>query len=703
MIQNKTILVVEDNAINREMLTDILSSQYTVLEAENGQEALEILEQSGEEIAIILLDVIMPVMDGYTFLDRIKQDAEWSLIPVIVMTQGSSENDEVTALAHGATDFVPKPYRPQVILHRIASIISLRETAAMANQFMFDRLTGLYSKEYFLRKARDLLRENPDTEYTIVCSNVENFKLYNDTFGVQAGDRLLQDIAASLRKRVGKHGIYGRFNADRFVSLQERGWELVDRAVLMEEERQRSQSKSRNASLKWGIYEIQDRSIPVEQMCDRAMLAADSIKGFYNRRFAVYDDKLRSKLLREQAITDAMEDALEQGQFVVYLQPKYCLDDGSLAGAEALVRWIPPQWGLMPPGEFIPLFEKNGFITRLDRYVWEQACKLLRRWKTMGYPLFEVSVNVSRADIYQADLVDVLQEIVQKYGVDPALLHLEITESAYTENPSQIISTVDQLRSLGFIVEMDDFGSGYSSLNMLSQLKLDVLKLDMKFIQSEMSKPPERGILRFIVELARPMDLAVVAEGVETWEQMDRLRKIGCDYGQGYYFAKPMPSSDFENLLKEQAEKAAQTPVQAPAEEDTALGVLLVVDENARSRKLIRQAYSEQYTILEEESTEGALTRIASWGGKLSAVVLSATLPEGGAAAVIRTVREDPSLADTPILAMAPSGTDLGQLSQTLDVDDFAFKPWDQLCNQCLQGRIAWLKQQPDAGSGVTR
>ncbi|MDD5863682.1 MAG: EAL domain-containing protein [Firmicutes bacterium] len=703
MIQNKTILVVEDNAINREMLTDILSSQYTVLEAENGQEALEILEQSGEEIAIILLDVIMPVMDGYTFLDRIKQDAEWSLIPVIVMTQGSSENDEVTALAHGATDFVPKPYRPQVILHRIASIISLRETAAMANQFMFDRLTGLYSKEYFLRKARELLRENPDTEYTIVCSNVENFKLYNDTFGVQAGDLLLQDIAASLRKRVGKHGIYGRFNADRFVSLQERGWELVDRAVLMEEERQRSQSKSRNASLKWGIYEIQDRSIPVEQMCDRAMLAADSIKGFYNRRFAVYDDKLRSKLLREQAITDAMEDALEQGQFVVYLQPKYCLDDGSLAGAEALVRWIHPQWGLMPPGEFIPLFENNGFITRLDRYVWEQACKLLRRWKTMGYPLFEVSVNVSRADIYQADLVDVLQEIVQKYGVDPALLHLEITESAYTENPSQIISTVDQLRSLGFIVEMDDFGSGYSSLNMLSQLKLDVLKLDMKFIQSEMSKPPERGILRFIVELARPMDLAVVAEGVETWEQMDRLRKIGCDYGQGYYFAKPMPSSDFENLLKEQAEKAAQTPVQAPAEEDTALGVLLVVDENARSRKLIRQAYSEQYTILEEESAEGALARIASWGGKLSAVVLSATLPEGGAAAVIRRVREDPSLADTPILAMAPSGTDLGQLSQTLDVDDFAFKPWDQLCNQCLQGRIAWLKQQPDAGSGVTR
>ena len=191
MLPKRQILVVEDNPLNREMLLEILSGQYAVLEAENGQEALDVLKAHADNIAVILLDVMMPVMDGFTFLEKIKADAELSLIPVIVMTQSDSEADEVTALAHGATDFVPKPYRPQVILHRVASIINLRETAAMVNLFQYDRLTGLYSKEFFYQKVRERLQEDPDGAYSIVCSNIENLKLFNDTFGVPAGDRLL--------------------------------------------------------------------------------------------------------------------------------------------------------------------------------------------------------------------------------------------------------------------------------------------------------------------------------------------------------------------------------------------------------------------------------------------------------------------------------------------------------------------------------
>lgn len=547
----KKILLVDDNEINREMLSDMLSSQYSVLEAENGQVALQLLGQGNEDVAIILLDMMMPVMDGFSVLDRLKKKPEWSLIPVIVMTEGGSEEYEVAALAHGATDFVPKPYRPQVILHRIASLISLRENAATVNQLKYDRLTGIYSKEFFFRMVRERLLENPDREYDILCSNVENFKLYNDVFGVQAGDRLLQNIADTLRELIGEEGIFGHFNADRFVCLQERDSALHDRMALVEKVHQDYLSKAKSVVMKWGIYEIVDRSIPVEQMCDRAMLAVDGIKGYYHKYLAVYDDALREKLLREQAITDAMEAALAQGQFALYFQPKYRLDDGALAGAEALVRWVHPKWGILPPGEFIPLFEKNGFITRLDRYVWEQACRLIQKWQKKGCSPLSVSVNVSRADIYQADLADVLGEVVRKWGINPKLLHLEITESAYTEDPEQIISTVDQLRDLGFTVEVDDFGSGYSSLNMLSQLKLDVLKLDMHFIQNEMAKPAERGILRFIVELARSLELKVVAEGVETWEQMERLRNLGCDYGQGYYFSKPIPEADYERLLSQ--------------------------------------------------------------------------------------------------------------------------------------------------------
>ena len=432
MDPRKRILVVEDNELNRAMLCEILAEKYGVLEACNGPEALDILRQNRDGVSLILLDVMMPVMDGYTFLDRVREDEELSLIPVIVMTQGSSEEDEVAALAHGATDFVPKPYRPQVILHRVASLIKLRETAAMVNMFQYDRLTGLYSKEFFYQKVRELLDANPDREYNIVCSNIENFKLFNDTFGMKEGDRLLREVADVAKEMVGNGGFCGRYTADRFLCLLERKMEKQDRQnfgnFVLE-----GVTALRNIVMRWGIYEITDTSIPVEQMCDRALLAVDSIKGQYNQYFAVYDDALRGKLLREKAITDAMETALAEGQFMVYLQPKYSLKENCMAGAEALVRWNHPEWGFMSPGEFIPLFEKNGFIHRLDQYVWECVCALLSRWQEQGLPLLPVSMNVSRTDIYQIDLVETFRGLVQKYGINPRYLHLEITESASCE------------------------------------------------------------------------------------------------------------------------------------------------------------------------------------------------------------------------------------------------------------------------------
>ena len=550
MVPQKQILIVEDNELNRAMLVEILSSEYQVLEAENGQEALDILEHHKDDIALILLDVMMPVMDGYPFLDRVKADTELALIPVIVMTQGDSEDDEVSALAHGATDFVPKPYRPRVILHRVASIINLRETAALVNQFQYDWLTGLYSKEFFYRKVRERLDQDYEREYTIVCTNIENFKLYNDAFGREAGDRLLKESAANMKSLLGSHSICGRYGADRFMFLEEREKEKSDREQFFLGKYMNRPKNMENVAVNWGIYEIYDRSIPVEQMCDRALLAADSIKGQYNQPFAIYDDNLRNKLMREKAIVDAMEIALAEEQFIVYLQPKYRLDDERMVGAEALVRWIHPEWGFMSPGEFIPLFEKNGFIPCLDQYIWEKVCMLLRDWKEQGHPLLPISVNVSRADVYQSHIVDTFSDLIRKYDIDPAYLHLEITESAYTENTSQIISTVEELHKRGFIIEMDDFGSGYSSLNMLSQMTLDILKLDMKFIQNELAKPVEQSLLNDIISMAHRLHLSVVAEGVETKEQEERLQKVGCDYAQGYYFAKPMPVKEFEELLK---------------------------------------------------------------------------------------------------------------------------------------------------------
>ena len=499
MLSQKKILVVEDNAINREMLRAILSAEYEVLEAKNGKEALEVLNEFGENISLILLDIVMPVMDGYTFLSVVKENSAYSAIPVIVTTQSDGESDEVTALSHGAADFVAKPYKPQIILHRVASIINLRETAAMINLIQYDRLTGLYSKEFFYQRVKEILIRNPDREYDIVCSDIENFKLVNDAFGIPAGDRLLCDVAALYKDRVGNRGICGRFNADQFACLLEHRWTYTNDLFLEALNQINELTNARNVVMKWGIYRVKGRSASVEQMCDRALLAAQSIKGQYGKYFAEYNDELRNKLLREQAITDEMEQALEQGQFEIYLQPKYRIKDDSLAGAEALVRWNHPKWGIQSPAEFIPLFEKNGFITKLDQYVWDKTCRVLHEWEDKGYPELSVSVNVSRADIYHADLVGILVHTVKKYGLPPSRLHLEITESAYTENPKQIIDTVNNLREQGFVIEMDDFGSGYSSLNMLNDMPIDVLKLDMKFIQNETAKPVNQGILRFIM------------------------------------------------------------------------------------------------------------------------------------------------------------------------------------------------------------
>lgn len=253
MISQKKILVVEDNEINRAMLSEILSSEYQVLEAENGAVALDVLKEYGEGISLILLDIIMPVMDGYTFLAHVKADQAYSSIPVIVTTQSDGESDEVAALSHGAADFVAKPYRPQIILHRVASIINLRETAAVINMIQYDRLTGLYSKEFFYQRVKEILLQHPDRKYDILCSDIENFKLINDIFGIPAGDRLLCGVADMYTRLVGDKGICGRFNADQFACLLEHTAEYTDDMFIELGMEINSLSHAKNIVMKWGF------------------------------------------------------------------------------------------------------------------------------------------------------------------------------------------------------------------------------------------------------------------------------------------------------------------------------------------------------------------------------------------------------------------------------------------------------------------
>ncbi|MEG1800793.1 MAG: EAL domain-containing protein, partial [Oscillospiraceae bacterium] len=283
-------------------------------------------------------------------------------------------------------------------------------------------------------------------------------------------------------------------------------------------------------------------------MYNRATLAAKTCKGNYVDFYAYYTESMSSALASEQAITNEMNFALENGQFQIYLQPQYNIHTNSPCGAEALVRWFHPQKGMLSPGVFIPVFERNGFISKLDYYVWEQACKCLHAWKLKGLVPYPISVNISRVNIYNPNLVSLLLELVKRYELEPSLLKLELTESAYTDSPIAMKKIMSQLQKLGFTIMMDDFGSGYSSLSMLKDILVDVLKIDMTFLSK--TEIPGRGenIIASVIRMAKWLSIPVIAEGAETAEQVDFLRSVGCDYVQGYYFARPMPVAEYEKL-----------------------------------------------------------------------------------------------------------------------------------------------------------
>ena len=393
---------------------------------------------------------------------------------------------------------------------------------------------------------------HPNESFLLVYGDIDRFKVYNDLFGAPAGDRLLADIGAMIRNLMTAWAAAARLRADHFVCCCSRSSFDPDRMLAALDAWFASYREDFTFFVRLGIFPIDDPSLDVNLMCDRALLALRSAKsGYVGSKYVFYDEKLRSSVLKEQELAGEMIAALEGGQFVPYFQPQYRYATGRMIGAEVLARWNHPAKGLLGPTEFIPVFERNGLIATFDYYMWEQACRCLRMWidgrGVEGAP--RLSVNLSRADIYRSDLCTYLEGLIERYDVPAELLHLEITESAYMEAPEQLIGAVTKLRAAGFVVEMDDFGSGYSSLNTLKDVPVDVLKLDMGFLGASASS---RGglILASVVRMARWLDLPLIAEGVETKQQAAYLASVGCDYMQGYLFSKPVDRETFEKLLE---------------------------------------------------------------------------------------------------------------------------------------------------------
>ena len=541
----RTVLIIEDNVMNREILTELLSDSFDVIEAENGMIGLETLHQHQRDISVILLDVYMPICNGFEFLEERLKHPYLSAIPVIVMTASSSVEDEIRCLQLGAADFITKPFMPEVMKNRIQSIIRLSESSAMLDKLEKDHLTDLYSKEFFSHNASKILSESPNEMFDLLCSDIEHFRTLNDRYGQKRCDELLCDLAKKLSAAIPHVIAGGRIDADVFAFLMkhhEQDWTGRLKDIL-------GSDYPVNASIKYGIMQNVPHDMPVPTMCERAQMALNRVKGKYSVDVGWYDENLRQAMLKEQRMVDEMASALRSHQFQVYFQPKHDIQNNCVSGAEALVRWIHPQLGFVSPGEFIPLFEKNGFLTQLDPYVWEECCREIRRCQQNGIPVVPVSINVSRMLFDVPDLVENLIDLVNSYGVDPSLLHIELTESACAEKAEHIVETLKKMHDSGFRIELDDFGSGYSTLTSLRTLTLDVMKLDMSLIRYA-AKNNDYSLIRYSILLAECLKLQTVAEGIETKEQLDAMKVLGCDYVQGYYYSRPLPREEFETYLK---------------------------------------------------------------------------------------------------------------------------------------------------------
>ncbi len=550
---NNIVLIADHQEINRRTLIHILCNDYDLLEADNGEKALQLMRQYRQQLAAVILDLsVSGQSDGQKIVREWKEDKSIGTIPVIAAVEAGDEQGGI--LQTGVWEIVQRPYVPDVVRFRVKNVIErseLRKLKQVKNICEYDELTGIYNKRMFLYKTKEMLNRYPEETFAFIHFDIYQFHLVNQFYGIREADRLLRYIADQLvcMAEDFKHFTYGRYRADVFCFCMPFQNEQSVLQIIEKIREDINNFKIEHVLVPvFGICVTDDAGEQIITVSDRANLAAKQCKGNYIQNYSFYDVSMSEQLVKEQKIINTMKAALMQEQFVLYIQPKYDLHTNMVDGGEVLVRWRSPENGIIAPGDFIPVFERNGFITKLDYYIWEHTCQMIRRWLDQGREPFPVSVNISRVSLCDDKLADVIMDLVRRYRIEPRLLHLELTESSYTSNPKLIKKTMAQLQKYGFCILMDDFGSGYSSLNTLKDIVVDILKIDMKFLSD--SEVPGRGenILASVVRMAKWLDMPVIAEGVEKESQVAFLRSIGCEFVQGYYFSKPMPVEEYERL-----------------------------------------------------------------------------------------------------------------------------------------------------------
>ena len=551
----RLVLIVDDEQINRNILGHIVGDDFDCVFATNGEEAVAKIQEHGELLSLVLLDLRMPVMDGFEVIRWMKSSDDYAEIPVIVLT--SDESAEVDSLQLGASDFIMKPFSvPEVILTRMQKTIELYEDRSIIQSTEREELTGLFNKEYFYRYAEQFDKFHQDLVMDAVFIDINHFHLINELYGRKAGDEVLLHLADYLKSlREKTRCIAGRMEADKFFLYIEQG-KVKYPEMIKAIDSHFEEFRNIHVHVRCGIYPSVDKELAMETRFDRAIQAINSLKDKYSKTIARYDNAAYQKQLFEDLLLNELDDALAAQQFYLQFQPKYNIHEETpvLTSAEVLVRWNHPEHGQISPGLFVPVFEKNGLIQKLDYYIWDKALECAGRWKNDYGIELPLSINVSRLDLYNQALIEDITQKLSQYGVLKEKLYLEITESAYMDDPEQLNEIIEHLRSEGFKIEMDDFGSGYSSLNMLADVPVDVLKMDMRFVQNLNSSKKQETMIRLVMDIAKYLNMEVIAEGVSDQLQVDFLRSVGCDIIQGYYFSKPLSEEEFvEHLLQKGA------------------------------------------------------------------------------------------------------------------------------------------------------
>lgn len=706
MDTKRVVLVINTELLSRRLFSRMLEAEYTVLTVENRVEARELLKKhhGRVQISAILLDTELSAQNSYQSLEKMQKEDFFSGVPVIMTLRKGGESAGVEALWHGASDFLLPPYHPEIVRLRLKNVIQAEEAKTALDILEMDALTGLLTKEAFYHKVEHILRSG-DTGYYIVAADLERFIVFNDAYGEAEGDNLLKRIAKEFRKEFDKQTLIAHGYADRFFLFIKKEKELEKKFLRISNQVQNFFPTAR-VIVKFGIYNVGKEERIVRAMCDRAALAIGMIKNQYDKVFCYYNDTIRENLIIEQKITSVMNWALEQRQFQVYYQPKFDAKAECIVGAEALVRWMHPEYGFLTPSKFIPVFEKNGFITEMDKYVWEEVCIFLKKQKESDKKQVPISVNVSRKDIYNEDLSEYFPMLMKKYGLEPKWLHLEVTESAYSEDPQQVVRVVSQLREKGFIIEMDDFGSGYSSLNALSEIPIDVLKLDMKFIQNEFLHKNSNNIIHSVINLAKWMNLLIVAEGVESKEQLEHLRELKCNIIQGYYFAKPMQGQDLEGML----EKWEVQPVydvdsyirNSVTEKQVETNLMLVVDDLVLNRVILREYFEEEYNIKECDNGTAAWEFIQRHYKKILIIMLDLYMPGMDGFELLKRLKKSELYRQIPVIITSQAGRELEERMPGVPVEGILSKPYlkeeaQQLVMNTLVDRIRMDRRKKTA------